>query len=55
MDKFDNDGTRLPIKIDSTSNGEFEPVPISRTNTRANHLALERAGELAGPQGPDPP
>ena len=51
MDKYDNDGARLPIKIDSTSNGEFEPVPISRTNTRANHLALERAGELAGHKG----
>ena len=45
MDKHDKDGLRLPIKIDSTSNGEFEPVPLSRANIRGNRLALERAGE----------
>ena len=51
MDKFDKDGVRLPIKIDSTSNGEFEPVPISATNEKANRLALERAGELSKRKG----
>jgi hypothetical protein len=25
---FDPDGTRLPIKLDSTSNGEFMPTPL---------------------------
>lgn len=51
MDKFDKDGIRLPIKIDSTSNGEFEPVPLTPTNERANRLALERAGELSRHKG----
>ena len=33
---------RLPIKIDPTSNGEFRPVPLSETVTRANALAAAR-------------
>jgi hypothetical protein len=33
--------TRLPIKLDTTSNGEFEPVPLSRANCEANHRARE--------------
>ena len=40
---IDPDGLRLPIKIDSTSNGEFAPVPLTRRNRIANHLALEQA------------
>lgn len=51
MDKSDKDGVRLPIKIDSTSNGEFEPVPLAPTNERANRLALERAGEFSKRRG----
>ena len=47
MDKYDPDGTRLPIKIDSTSNGEYEPIPITPVNRHGNELALERAGENA--------
>ena len=39
----DPDGTRLPIKLDTTSNGEFVPVPLSRANRHANHLAQEAA------------
>ncbi|MCB1684420.1 MAG: amidohydrolase family protein, partial [Pseudomonadales bacterium] len=39
----DPDGLRLPIKIDSTSNGEFVPVPLNRTNHIANEAALEAA------------
>ena len=30
-DILDSEGIRLPIKIDSTSNGEYEPIPISKT------------------------
>ena len=30
----DPDGRRLPIKLDSTSNGEFVPVPLSRHEPR---------------------
>ncbi len=31
----DDDGCRLPIKLDSTSNGEFAPVPLGRAAPRA--------------------
>jgi predicted TIM-barrel fold metal-dependent hydrolase len=43
MTKTDPEGTRLPIKVDSTSNGEYEPIPISSTNVKANELALDWA------------
>ena len=51
MNKLDPEGTRLPIKIDSTSNGEYEPIPISETNHKANKLAMERATENARHSG----
>jgi predicted TIM-barrel fold metal-dependent hydrolase len=38
----DPDGSRLPIKLDSTSNGEFEPIPLSAANRAANRLAHEQ-------------
>src|SRR5262245_30778157 len=41
--RIDPEGTRLPIKLDSTSNGEFEPVPLWRHNLEANRLAHEAA------------
>ncbi len=47
VDKFDKQGTRLPIKIDSTSNGEYEPIPISAVNQQANKLAFEMADSHA--------
>ena len=47
MNKLDPEGTRLPIKIDSTSNGEYAPIPISEINQKANRLALDRATENA--------
>jgi hypothetical protein len=40
---IDPEGKRLPIKLDSTSNGEFMPVPLSATNRAANRLAHEQA------------
>lgn len=45
MQKYleDPDGLRLPIKIDTTSNGEFLPVPLSKANRQGNRLALEEA------------
>jgi len=42
-DSIDPEGKRLPIKLDSTSNGEFVPVPLSRANREANRLAHEVA------------
>ena len=41
--RIDPDGRRLPIKLDTTSNGEFVPVPLTRANRHANHLAQEAA------------
>lgn len=39
----DPEGKRLPIKLDSTSNGEFAPVPLWPANLEANRLAHEAA------------
>ncbi len=39
----DPEGKRLPIKLDSTSNGEFAPVPLWPANLQANRLAHEAA------------
>jgi predicted TIM-barrel fold metal-dependent hydrolase len=36
-------GTRLPVKLDSTSNGEFAPIPLEEIHRRANRMALEAA------------
>jgi hypothetical protein len=45
--RVDPDGERLPIKLDSTSNGEFLPVPLSPANRHANQLAQEAASRNA--------
>ena len=47
----DPEGKRLPIKLDSTSNGEFLPIPLDATNRRANRLAQDWAGENAKRRG----
>ena len=31
----DPDGTRLPIKLDATTNGEFAPIPLTPVHHRA--------------------
>jgi len=41
--RIDPEGTRLPIKLDTTSNGEFAPVALSATNVAAKRLAHEAA------------
>lgn len=43
----DPEGLRLPIKLDSASNGEFVPVPLAPHHLRANRLALEQATQHA--------
>ena len=43
----DPDGTRLPIKVDTTSNGEFMPRPLSEANLEANKRALIAADKNA--------
>jgi len=44
---IDPEGLRLPIKLDTTSNGEFEPVPLSPANRAGNRLAHQVANENA--------
>ncbi len=51
--KFDPDGKRLPIKLDSTSNGEFVPIPLDSTNRQANQLAQRWASDNARRRGLD--
>jgi uncharacterized protein len=41
------DPRRLPIKLDSTSNGEFEPVPLSAAARQARALAQEAVDHAA--------
>ena len=47
--KFVHDpgGTRLPVKLDSTSNGEFAPVPLEPVHEEANRAAIEAAAANA--------
>ena len=39
----DPDGTRLPIKLDTTTNGEFAPIPLERVHHEARSQATEAA------------
>jgi uncharacterized protein len=45
MPGIDPEGRRLPIKLDSTSNGEFAPVPLWPANLEANRLAHEAVAQ----------
>ena len=47
MHDSDPEGKRLPIKLDSTSNGEFAPVPLWPANLESNRLAHEAAATNA--------
>jgi uncharacterized protein len=49
--RHDPDGLRLPIKLDSTSNGEFEPVPLDPIHHHARNLAFAEATINAGRVG----
>jgi len=39
----DPEGTRLPIKLDTTTNGEFAPIPLAPVHHHARRLALDSA------------
>lgn len=43
--KYENDpqGTRLPIKVDATTNGEFAPIPLGPVQQEGNLLAMQAA------------
>jgi predicted TIM-barrel fold metal-dependent hydrolase len=43
----DPEGRRLPIKLDTTSNGEFAPVALSPANRAGKRLAHEAASQNA--------
>jgi hypothetical protein len=43
----DPGGTRLPIKLDTTTNGEFAPIPLEPVHHEARRRGLEAAGENA--------
>ena len=43
----DNQDNRLPIKLDSTSNGEFLPIALSPTEVKANEFAMDSAEQAA--------
>ena len=48
--RFDPAGRRLPIKLDSTSNGEFEPIPLSPPPT-GWPIVLHTRGRARTPSG----
>jgi uncharacterized protein len=39
----DPGGTRLPIKLDTATNGEFEPIPLEAMHHRARRLSIDAA------------
>lgn len=41
--RFDPEGERLPVKLDTTSNAEYLPIPLETRNQHANLLAQEAA------------
>ena len=49
----DPEGLRLPIKLDTSSNGEYEPIPLERVHHHANFLARETADTNAKRLGLD--
>ena len=49
--EFDPQGSRLPIKVDSASNGEFAPRPLTRLQRAANahaHALVDTAASRTG-------
>lgn len=47
VEGFDPEGRCLPIKLDTTSNGEFIPRPLTPAVRAANGLAHERATQIS--------
>jgi predicted TIM-barrel fold metal-dependent hydrolase len=43
----DPDGRRLPVKLDTTTNGEYAPIPLRREHHEAKQLAHEAASANA--------
>jgi predicted TIM-barrel fold metal-dependent hydrolase len=51
MSDWDPEGSRLPVKLDATSNGEFAPIALSKRNRIGNQLAQAQAALNAGRTG----
>ena len=53
--RFQNDpyGLRLPVKLDTATNGEYTPLPLEREHHHANRLAHETATDNAQRLGMD--
>lgn len=51
---LDPKGKRLPIKLDTASNGEHPPIALSPVTLQARKLAHEAASETARLPGNDP-
>ena len=43
--------SRLPVKIDTTTNGEFSPKPLPKASVTANYIARSRADQIANALG----
>jgi uncharacterized protein len=50
---FDPNGERLPVKVDTASNGEFAPRPLTLAARAANALAQQRVDMAAAHTGLD--
>src|SRR5687768_5843282 len=49
--RHDPDGTRLPVKLDTATNGEFAPIPLAPVHRHARalaHAAAERNARRTG-------
>ncbi|MFH0344358.1 MAG: amidohydrolase, partial [Chromatiales bacterium] len=47
----DPEGRRLPIKLDTTTNGEFAPIPLAPVHHQARRLASDLSTENAKRRG----
>ncbi len=43
LSRHDPAGTRLPVKLDATTNGEFAPIPLDPVHHHAKRIALDAA------------
>ena len=51
--RHDPNGTRLPIKLDTATNGEYQPIALAEEHHHANHLGLDLATANAKRLGVD--
>ena len=49
--RHDPEGRRLPVKLDTATNGEYAPIPLEPVHHEARHLALDQATRNASRLG----